>query len=90
MASPMPERTVRVRDAMLDDYSDEWTDTLRQLLLEFHCDTKIEVKICSFYDGHTLAKYRIGIMLPAKLGLSVRMPYGEARSMTAAYQIAVV
>src|SRR3954464_1421737 len=47
------------------------------------------VKIYSYYDGQVLAKYRVMIMLPKKLGLKGEMPSGEARCMVSAYQIAV-
>ena len=67
----MPERTVEVVTSLLDDYTDKWTDILRQLLLKFNCETKLKVQICSYYDGKILAKYRIGIMMPSELGLSV-------------------
>ena len=71
MARKKPESTVRVQDSLLDDYTDDWSDTLRQLLIHFKCETRIQVKTCSFYEGDALAKYRTGIILPAKLGLSV-------------------
>src|SRR3954464_7770180 len=47
------------------------------------------VKIYSYYDGQVLAKYRVMIMLPKKLGLKGEMPSGEARCMASAYQIVV-
>src|SRR4051794_26152848 len=47
------------------------------------------VKIYTYYDGQVLAKYRVMIMLPKKLGLKGEMPAGEARCMASAYQIAV-
>ena len=90
MTSWMPERIVRIRETTLDEYSGEWTEVLRQMMLDFGCPDKIPVKVFSYHDGSILAKYRVAIQIPPKLGLSAIMPYGEARNSVVAYQIAVV
>ena len=90
MEIEMPDRKICMMNASLDDFQGGWTDILRQLLEYFKCSTKLRVKIYIHEDGEIMAKYRVGIMLPTKLGLSVIMPYGEARTLISAYQIAVV
>jgi hypothetical protein len=59
-------------------------------LLECGCETRIPVKKYAYYEGKVFQKYKVGIMLPAKLGLSVIMPAGEARTVSVAYKIAVM
>ena len=85
-----PERTTWIQNTTLDAYHGEWTDILRQLLMDCGCPTMIPVKIYSYYDGSIRAKYCIVIKLPTELGLSAAMPAGEARTQMSAFQIAVV
>ena len=75
-----PERTTWVQNMTLDASHGEWTDTLRQLLMDCGCPTMIPVKIYSYFDGSIQAKYRIIIKLPIELGLSAAMLAGEART----------
>lgn len=89
MAPRYPPRNVQVMNWTLDDYGGDWTDNLRQLLWSLECESRLLVKIYSYYDGQVLAKYRVMIMLPKKLGLKGEMPAGEARCMASAYQIVV-
>src|SRR3954463_5887969 len=89
MAPRYPPRNVQVLNRTLDDYRGDWTDNLRQLLWSLECESRLLVKIYSYYDGQVLAKYRVMIMLPKKLGLKGETPSGEARCMASAYQIAV-
>jgi len=86
----MPPRIVRVSESNLDEYDGSWTNILKKLLTALSCETNIPVKIFSYFDGNILAKYRITIQLPEKLGFSVIMPYGEAHCSALAYEIAVV
>jgi len=90
MDSPYPERIVLRRTTTLDEFHGEWTDILSQMLMDFGCKTRIPVKIYSYHDGRVLAKYHIILMLPTKLRLSAVTPVGEALSMTAALEIAVL
>ena len=78
MASSMPPRKVRVSDSYLKEHFGGWTEILKSLLITLSCATDIPVKIYSYFDGNILAKYRVTIELPEKLGLSVIMPFGEA------------
>src|SRR4051812_18223302 len=89
MAPRYPPRNVQVMNRTLNDYGRDWTDNLRQLLWSLECESRLLVKIYSYYDGQVLAKYRVMIMLPKKLGLNGEMPLGEARFMAYAYQIAI-
>jgi hypothetical protein len=77
MARTNPSRTVQVRDVTLDEYDGNLSDMLRG-------------KKYAYYEGRVFQKYRVGIMLPAKLGMSVIMPAGEARPVSVAYKIAVM
>jgi hypothetical protein len=54
------------------------------------CETRIPVKKYAYYEGRVFQKYRVGIMLPAKLGMSMIMPAREARTVSVAYKIAVM
>jgi hypothetical protein len=74
----------------LDDYDGNLSDILRGILLECGCETHIPVKKYAYYEGRVLQKYKVGIMLPAKLGMSVIMPAGEARIVSVAYKIAMM
>ena len=89
MAPRYPPQNVQVMNRTLNEYRGDWTDNLRQLLWSLECESSLLVKIYSYYDGQVLAKYRVMIMLPKKLGLKGEMPSGEARCMASAYQIAV-
>jgi hypothetical protein len=90
MARTNPSRTVQVRDVTLDDYDGNLSNILRGILLECGCETCIPVKKYAYYEGRVFQKYKVGIMLPAKLGMSVIMPTGEARTVSVAYKIAVM
>jgi hypothetical protein len=59
-------------------------------LQECGCETRIPVKKYTYYEGKVFQKYKVGIMLPAKLGMSVIMPAGEARTVSVPYKIAVM
>jgi hypothetical protein len=90
MARTRPSSTVQVRDVTLDDYDRNLSDILQGILLECGCETHIPVKNYAYYEGKVFQKYKVGIMLPAKLGISVIMPAGEARTVSVAYKIAVM
>jgi hypothetical protein len=74
----------------LDEYDGNLSDMLRDILQECGCETRIPVKKYAYYAGRFFQKYKVGIMLPAKLGMSVIMPAGEARTVSIAYKIAVM
>ena len=76
MKSSMPPRIVRVSDSNLKEHFGGWTEILKSILLALSCDTDIPVKIYSYFDGSILAKYRVAIQFPEKLGMSILMPYG--------------
>jgi hypothetical protein len=59
-------------------------------LQECGCETRIPVKKYAYYEGRFFHKYKVGIMLPAELGMSVIMPAREARTVSVAYKIAVM
>jgi hypothetical protein len=63
---------------------------LHGILQECGCETCIPVKKYAYYEGPIFMKYGVGIMLPAKLGMTVVMQAGEARAVCAAYKIAVL
>jgi hypothetical protein len=90
MARTNPSRSVQVRDVTLDEYEGNLSDMLRGILQECGCETYIPVKKYAYYEGRVFQKYRVGIMLPAKLGMSVIMPAGEACTVSVAYKIAVM
>jgi hypothetical protein len=50
----------------------------------------IPVKKYAYYEGRVFQKYKVGIMLSAKLGMSVIMPAGEARTVSVAFMIAAM
>jgi hypothetical protein len=79
---------MQVRDVTLDEYDGNLYDMLGGILQECGCETCIPVKKYAYYEGRVFQKYRVGIMLPAKLGMSVIMPAGEARTISVAYKIA--
>jgi hypothetical protein len=74
----------------LDEYDGNLSDMLRGILQECGCETCIPVKKYAYYEGRVFQKYRVGIMLPAKLGMSVIMPAGEACTVSVAYKIVVM
>src|SRR6266699_3258819 len=90
MTSTYPARTVRIKEATLDEYDGKLEDILRGMLLACGCPTNIPVKKISYYDGNIHAKYRVRILLPTKLGMRESRPAGEARTLNAAYHIAIL
>jgi hypothetical protein len=74
----------------LDEYDGNLSDMLRGILQECGCETCIPVKKYAYYEGRVFQKYKVGIMLPVKLGMSVIMPAGEAHTVSVAYKIAVM
>ena len=58
------ERNLRVRDATLDDYEGGMTNLLRGLLTGLGCESRIPVKIYSYWDDVEFIKFRITIQLP--------------------------
>jgi hypothetical protein len=90
MASVRPGRNVKVKTSSLDDYDGGLADILRALLLEFGCDPQIRLMKYMYYDGPVLAKCRVGLQLPAELGMSPVMHAGEARTIRTAYHIAIL
>jgi hypothetical protein len=90
MASTNPSRIVQVRDVTLDEYDGDLSHMLRGILQECGCETRIPVKKYAYYEGRLFQKYKVGIMLPAKLGMSVIMPAGEARTVSATFKIAAM
>jgi hypothetical protein len=70
MARTNPSRTVQVQDVTLDDYDGNLLDMLRGILQECGCETRIPVKKYAYYEGRVFQKYKVGIMYPAKLGMS--------------------
>jgi hypothetical protein len=74
----------------LDEYDGNLSDLLWGILQECGCETRIPIKKYAYYEGRVFQKYKVGIMLPAKLGMSMVMPAGEARTVSTAYKIAVM
>jgi hypothetical protein len=74
----------------LDEYDGNLSDMLRGILQKCGCETRIPVKKYAYCKGGVFQKYRVGIMLPAKLGMSVIMPAREAHTVSVAYKIAVM
>jgi hypothetical protein len=74
----------------LDDYDGNLSDILRGILHDCGCETRLPVKKYAYYEGRVFQKYKVGIMLPAKLGMSVIMPAREACTVSVAYNIAVM
>jgi hypothetical protein len=58
----------------LDEYDGNLSDLLRGILQECGYETRIPVKNYAYYEGRVFQKYKVGIMLPAKLGMSMVMP----------------
>jgi hypothetical protein len=90
MAGTNPSRTMQVRDVTLDEYDGNLSDMLRGILQECGCEIRIPVKKYAYYEGIVFQKYKVWIMLPAKLGMSVIMPAGQACTVSVAYKIAVM
>ena len=88
MTSSMPPRIVRFSESNLKEHFGGWTEILKSLLLALSCATNIPVKIYSYFDRNILAKNRVAIELPEKLGMSIIMPYGVAQSSALAFEIA--
>ena len=89
MAYTFPKRTLRKVEGWLGDYEGNLTDLLRGMLKELHCETKIPVLKYIYYDGEIVAKCRVSVQLPKKLEMSPIMPYGEAKTLTTAYHMAI-
>jgi hypothetical protein len=90
MASTNPSRIVQVRDVTLDEYDGDISNMLWGILQECGCETRTPVKKYAYYEGRVFQKYKVGIMLPAKLVMSVIMPAGEARTVSVAFKIAAM
>ena len=86
----MPPRIVRVSDANLKEHSGGWTEILKGQLSALSCALDIPVRTYSYYDGNTLAKYRVEILLPEELGIGTVVPFGEAQCSALAYDLVVV
>jgi hypothetical protein len=89
MVGKFLERTVEVREVWLDKYDGDMIDVLRALLSECGCDLRVRAMKYAYYGGTVKAISRVCIQLPAKLGMSVVMPSGEAHNIREAYYIAV-
>jgi hypothetical protein len=87
MASTNPSRIVQVRDVTMDEYDGDLLNMLLGILQECGCETCIPVKKYAYYEGRIFQKYKVGIMLPTKLGMSVIMPAREARTVSVAFKI---
>jgi hypothetical protein len=79
MASTNPTRIMQVRDMTLDEYDGDLSNMLRGILQECRCETRFPVKKYAYYEGRVFQKYKVRIMLPGKLGMSLIMPAREAR-----------
>ncbi|KAK1683149.1 hypothetical protein QYE76_043997 [Lolium multiflorum] len=89
MAYTFPKRTLRKVDGWLGDYEGPLTDLLCGMLKELHCETRIPVLKYIYYDGEIVAKCRVSVQLPAQLEMSRIMPYGEAKTLTTAFHMAI-
>ena len=89
MAYTFPKRTLRKVEGWLGDYDGQLTDLLRGMLKELHCETRIPVLKYIYYDGEIVAKCRVSVQLPTQLEMSRIMPYGEAKTITTAYHMAI-
>jgi len=92
MDSRYPKRIIRVKDSTLGQgvFQGNWVDILEEMMDYLGVKTKVKVKIMSFYDGSILAKYRVALMLPQELGVGLRMPFGKAKHVDTAFQIAIL
>jgi hypothetical protein len=90
MASVCPGRNVKVKTSRLDDYDGGLANILRALLLEFGCEPQIPVMKYMYYDGPVLVKCRVGLQLPAELGMHPAMAAGEARTTRTTYHIVIL
>jgi hypothetical protein len=59
------------------------------MLHDLGCETKIPVIKYIYYDGDVVAKCRVAVQLPRTLEMSIIMPYGEAKTLTTAYHMAI-
>ncbi|KAK1698284.1 hypothetical protein QYE76_014981 [Lolium multiflorum] len=89
MAYTFPKRTLRQVEGWLGDYEGPLTDLLRGMLKELHCETRIPVLKYIYYDGEIVAKYRVSVQLPMQLEMSRIIPYGEAKTLTTAFHMAI-
>ncbi|KAK1663150.1 hypothetical protein QYE76_051309 [Lolium multiflorum] len=89
MAYTFPKRTLRQVEGWLGDYEGPLTDLLRGMLKELHCETRIPVFKYTYYDGEIVAKHRVSVQLPMRLEMSRIMPYGEAKTFTTAFHMAI-
>ncbi|KAK1679770.1 hypothetical protein QYE76_040618 [Lolium multiflorum] len=89
MAYTFPKRTLRQVEGWLGDYEGPLTDLLRGMLKELHCETRIPVFKYIYYDGEIVAKHRVSVQLPMRLEMSRIMPYGEAKTFTTAFHMAI-
>ncbi|KAK1608605.1 hypothetical protein QYE76_032278 [Lolium multiflorum] len=89
MAYTFPKRTLRQVEGWLGDYEGPLTDLLRGMLKELHCETRIPVLKYIYYDGEIVAKYRVSVQLPMQLEMSRIMPYGEAKTFTTSFHMAI-
>ncbi|KAK1679949.1 hypothetical protein QYE76_040797 [Lolium multiflorum] len=89
MAYTFPKRTLRKVEGWLGDYDGQLTDLLRGMLKELHCETRIPVLKYIYYDGEIVAKCRVSVQLPMQLEMSRIMPYGEAKTITTAFHMAI-
>jgi hypothetical protein len=88
MASTNPSRIVEVQDVTLDEYDGALSNMLWGILQECGCETRIPVKKYAYYEGRVFQKYKVRIMLPAKLGRSMIMPAREAHTVSVGFKIA--
>ncbi|KAK1628292.1 hypothetical protein QYE76_002607 [Lolium multiflorum] len=89
MAYTFPKRTLRQVEGWLGDYEGPLTDLLCGMLKELHCETRIPVFKYTYYDGEIVAKHRVSVQLPMRLEMSRIMPYGEAKTFTTAFHMAI-
>ena len=92
MDTKFPKRTLCIRDSSLGKgvFRGRWAVVLEQMINYLGVKTKVIVKCISYYDGSTLAKYRVALKLPSELNVGLNMPYGEAKHVEIAFHIAVV
>ena len=86
------ERNIRVREATLGRgvFQGNWVQILEEMMEHLGVKVPVGIKIMSFYDGTIRAKYRVALILPKELEVGTRMPYGEARHVETAFQIAIL
>jgi hypothetical protein len=74
----------------MDEYDGDLSNMLLGILQECGCETCIPVKKYAYYEGRIFQKYKVGIMLPTKLGMSVIVPAREAHTVSVAFKIAAM